>query len=88
MQALKRTLGLRVARLEDQPADPERAAEASERIGRLARRRHGSHPRDPTPASPAARPGARGNACRRSNPATPWRHQRRPLNLRRLLRSR
>jgi hypothetical protein len=36
MRALKRPLGLRVARLEDQPANPERAAEPDQRIGRLA----------------------------------------------------
>jgi hypothetical protein len=35
MRALQRALGLRVARLEDQPADPELATEAREGVGRL-----------------------------------------------------
>ena len=50
-------------RVEDHPADPELPAERGERARSDARRRR-SRPRDPTPASPAARRSAQDTGAR------------------------
>src|SRR5512133_4168912 len=58
MRALQRTLGLRVARLEDQPANAQLPAEAGERVCRLA-----AAGVDRALAVPDERLGQRAQAC-------------------------
>ena len=53
VRALKDPLRLRIRRLQDHPADPQLPAERRELARSGDRRRRGSRPPDPTPASPA-----------------------------------